>query len=369
MTCCAISHAMAALPQEGTGAGTLSKLRAFFGHGGGGAAAMTPGRAIDVHAHFFPQSFLKAMAEGGPPPHFPLDMKNPNAPTVVRGSFRLTLDPTYWDVDARVKRMDATGVTVQALSLTAPMVHWAPPERGAALARLYNDAVDEAHTAYPGRFVGCAALPLQDPALALAELNRVAGRKSIRGVYFPTNTGTGELSAKDLFPIYERCEALGLPVMLHPVGVIGAQRLEPFYLGNLLGNPFESAIAAAHFVFGGVLDRFPRLEIILPHGGGAVSALWGRLTHGQGVRPETQGVAKRPFAEYLRRFHYDTITHSPEILRDWIGKVGADRIMLGSDYCFDMGYERPRDIVGKLGLNATDRAKILSGNAARLLKL
>jgi len=378
MTCRAGAHAIALHPGDLLQAsdfpqaarGSLGRfaasLRAILGHGAGAGGASP---AIDLHAHFFPQAYLKALAEEGPPPHFPLDMSNPDAPTVARGSYRLTLDRSYWDVEARVKRMDAAGVTVHALSLTSPMVHWAGPERGARLARLYNDAVEEAHTTFPGRFVGCAALPVQDPTLALAELNRVAGRRSIRGVYLPTNTGAGELSDKKLFPIYQRCEALGLPLLLHPATVIGAQRLEPFYLGNLLGNPFDTAVAVAHFVFGGVLDRFPRLEIVLPHGGGALPALWGRLQHGQGVRPETQGAAQRPFGDYLRRFHYDTIAHAPEILKYWIGMVGADRIVLGSDYCFDMGYERPRQIVGQLGLSAKDREKIFAGNAARLLRL
>lgn len=347
--------------------------RRAAGRGRAGArqktAAARSDVAIDVHAHFFPEAFLKSMAAEGPPPHFPLDMSNPAAPTVVRGSFRLTLDPSYWDVDLRLKAMNAAKVTTHALSLTAPMVHWAPPERGAKLARLYNDAAIEAHTAHPDRFVGCAALPVQDPALALQELERVAGDRAIRGVYLPTNLGSRELSDPALFPLYAKCEALRLPVLLHPVGVIGAERLAPYYLNNLLGNPFDTTVAAAHFVFGGVLDRFPRLDIVLPHGGGALPALWGRLQHGQGVRPETQGAAKRPFGEYLRRFHYDTITHSVHLLRTLVDLVGADRILLGSDYCFDMGYERPRQIIAKLGLGRADTERLLAGNAARILRL
>ncbi len=332
-------------------------------------AASQPGRAIDVHAHFFPTPFLKALAEEGSPPHFPLDMSKPGAPTVVRGSFRLTLDASYWDLERRLKRMDEQGVTTHALSLTAPMVHWAPAVRGAKLARLYNDAVIEAHTAFPDRFVGCAALPLQDTALSLAELDRIAGQRAIRGIYLPTNLGGRELSDPGLLPIYKRCEALGQPLLLHPVAVIGAERLAPYYLNNLLGNPFDTSVAAAHFVFGGILDRFPKLEIVLPHGGGALPALWGRLQHGQGVRPETKGKAKHPFGEYLRRFHYDSITHSPDLLRTLVALVGPDRVMLGSDYCFDMGYERPREIISRIGLGRADQDKILSGNAARLLRL
>jgi aminocarboxymuconate-semialdehyde decarboxylase len=162
-----------------------------------------------------------------------------------------------------------------------------------------------------------------------------------------------------------------VPVLLHPLGVIGAtDRLKSFYLNNLLGNPFDNAIAAAHLVFGGVLDRHPKLEVVLPHSGGAMPILFGRLTHGQAVRPETKGVAKKPFRAYLRRFTYDTITHAPEALAYLISLVGADRVVLGSDYCFDMGYTKPREMVEKkLRLKRVDRAKILGSTAARLLRI
>lgn len=330
----------------------------------------SPGKAIDVHAHFYPERFLRSLAEDGVPPGVKIEYPEPDAPTLVFGARRLPLDVTYWDLDKRLKRMNAQGVTVHALSLTAPMVHWGSPERGAQLARLVNDAMVEAHTAFPDRFVGCATLPMQEPALALKELERVAGLRGIRGIYLPTNVGGRELSEPAFFPIYERCQALSLPVLLHPIGVIGSERLQKsYYLQNLLGNPFDTAIAAAHLVFGGVLDRYPKLDVVLPHAGGAMPYLMGRLQHGQGVRPETKNMAQKPFGDYRRRFHYDTISHSPELLRVLVGLVGADRVMLGSGYCFDMGYERPREIITKLGLKAADQEKIFGGNARRLLRV
>jgi aminocarboxymuconate-semialdehyde decarboxylase len=324
-------------------------------------------RAIDVHAHFFPEGFLKSLAEEGGPPAFPVDLSDPMRPTVARGGFRLVLDPSYWDLRRRLERMDGQGVELQALSLTAPMVHWAPPERGARLARTVNDAMSAAHTAHPDRFVGCAVLPLQDPALALQELNRVVGDRAFRGAYFPTNVNGKELSDPALFPIYELCQERGLPVLLHPVAVIGAERLQPYYLNNLLGNPFDTTVAAANLVFGGVLDRFPRLEVVLPHAGGALPMLWARLQRGQRVRPEAKDRAQHPFHDYLRRFHYDTIGHDPQVVRYLVDVVGSDRVMLGSDYCFDMGYEQPREIIGQLKLSAKEQKLILGGNAARLL--
>lgn len=333
-------------------------------------AQSSGGRGIDVHAHYYPQAFLKAVAEAGGPPYFRVDLSNPNAPTVRFGALLLTLDPTYWDLDRRIERMNSQGVQVHALSLTTPMVHWASPELGVKLARIVNDSMAEANASHPDRFVGCAVLPLQDPALAVAELKRVEGIKAIRGVYLPTNVAPRELSDPAFFPVYERCEGLNLPVLLHPIGVVGAERLGAhFYLNNLLGNPFDSTIAAAHLVFGGVMDRFPKLNVVLPHAGGALPYLWGRLEHGQGVRIETRGKAKLPFREYLRRFHYDTIGHAPELLQFLVAQVGADRVMLGSDYCFDMGYERPRDIVMKIDLPAAQKDLIFGGNAARLLRL
>jgi aminocarboxymuconate-semialdehyde decarboxylase len=331
------------------------------------------GHAIDVHAHFFPEPYLKLIELEGVSFGASVDRSNPKGPVLkAPGASTPPLDATYFDVDRRVKAMDRAGVQVHALSLTAPMVYWAGADLGTRLARAYNDAVAQAHRAYPERFVGCAALPLQDPARALEELERVAKLPGVRGVYMGTNVNGRELSDPAYTPIFARCEALKLPVLLHPLNVIGTERLKPFYLNNLLGNPFDNAIAAAHFVFGGVLDRFPKLNVVLPHAGGAFPYLWGRLQRGQKMRPAARigTAAKKPVMSYLRRFTYDTITHDPGALRYLVETVGADRVCLGSDYCFDMGYDRPRDIIEKgLKLRPADREKILRGNAARLLGL
>ena len=339
------------------------------------AAAQSRGTrqgAVDVHAHYFPERFVKAINEQGGPPGVSFDLSKPDGPVFVIGGGRIPIDVTYWDLDKRIQRMNAQGVTTHALSLTTPFVYWALPERGAELARIVNDSMIEAHTAYPDRFVGCATLPIQAPDLAVKELDRLAGSRAIRGAYLPTSFAGKELSDASLFPIYEKCQALNLPLLLHPdqaAAAMGANRLQRFYLANILGNPFDTTIAVSNLVFGGVMDRFPRLNIVLPHAGGAVPYLAGRLQHGQDVRPEVKDVAQRPFMEYLRRFHYDTITHSPQLLRFLVELVGVDRVMLGSDYCFDMGYERPREIIDGLKLKPADRERIYAGNAARVLGL
>jgi aminocarboxymuconate-semialdehyde decarboxylase len=179
-----------------------------------------------------------------------------------------------------------------------------------------------------------------------------------------------DLSHESMFPVYEAIAASGLPIFLHPLKVLGmTDRLKPFFLSNLLGNPFDTAVAAAHLIFGGVLDRFPDLQFVLPHAGGALPFLSGRLQHGWTVRPELAHMKKGP-VEYLSRFYYDTISHSDEALAYLIGTVGVDRVLLGSDYCFDMGYERPVEAVERQhGLSSSDRNAIFGGNARALLKL
>ena len=185
-----------------------------------------------------------------------------------------------------------------------------------------------------------------------------------------TNVGGRELSDPAFFPSSSAGGAQA-PVLLHPLRVVGAERLAPFYLGNLLGNPFDTSIAAAHLVFGGVLDRLPKLEVCLPHAGGALPYLHGRLRHGQRMRPETKNRAKKPSSAYLRRLTYDIISHDAAALRYLVDTVGADRVMLGTDFCFDMGYERPLAIIQAkaTALSRKDQDRVVRGNAARMLRL
>jgi aminocarboxymuconate-semialdehyde decarboxylase len=327
---------------------------------------------VDVHAHFFPESFIRIIEESGGTFGASVDRSNPKGPVLVVGSARTApLDARYWDLDLRLRAMNRQGVATQALSLTAPMVYWADAATGTRLATAWNDAASAAHVAHPDRFVGCAMLPLQDLPRALTELERAAALRGIHGVYMGTNVGGRELSDPEFFPIFERAAALRLPVLLHPLRVVGGERLAPYYLANFLGNPFDTAIAAAHLVFGGVLDRLPKLTVCLPHAGGALPYVHGRLRHGQGVRPETKGVAKRPFSAYLRRFTYDIISHDPAALRYLIATVGADRVMLGTDFCFDMGVERPLAVIQAkaVGLGRRDQQRVIRENAARMLRL
>jgi len=324
---------------------------------------------IDIHAHFYPEAYLRLIARNGEAFDAGAELDAPAAMTLrVRGRTQ-KLQRRMVDVSLRIAEMDRAGVGVHALSLTAPMVDWAGETLAEALSVAYNDAAAQAHVDWPERLVGLASLPWRYPNLAVKELERMAGNPGIRGAYAPTRVEDRDLDDEAFYPVFERLEALGWTLFLHPYTVVEPKRLAPFYLTNLLGNPFESAIAAAKLIFGGVMDRFPRLEVCLPHGGGALPYVIGRLDHGKRVRPELAH-RERDASAYLGRFYFDTVTHSARALGFLIDLVGADRVMLGSDYCFDMGYERPVEVVSDhTGIDAAGQAQILGGTAKRLLRL
>ena len=329
---------------------------------------MSTFETIDIHAHFYPESYLKLIEAEGAEFGVSCSYDDPDGPVIdANGVKTPPLSRRYFDLEDRVAAMDEMGVGVHCLSLTQPMLYWASPDLSERLAVAYNDACAEVHEAYPERFLGLAILPMQEPELALKELERAKSLPGIRGVYMATRVLDKELSDPSLFPVYEAIEDSGLTIFLHPIKVVDPSRLKQFYLTNFIGNPTESAIAASHLIFGEVLDRFPKLTFCLPHAGGTFPWLIGRITHGWGVRDECKHL-KNPPVEYLRRFYYDTITHAAPALEYLIDLVGPDRVVLGSDFCFDMSYERPVEIVPEhAGLREDDQALILGGNAKRLL--
>jgi aminocarboxymuconate-semialdehyde decarboxylase len=325
---------------------------------------------IDVHAHYYPEAYLNLIEAAGGPFGAKIERTANGMKVQVGPLFAGPVHSKFICIEERLEAMDKQGVTVQALSLTQPMVYWAPPPLSRQLSATFNDAVAQAHEDHSARLVGLAIIPMQHTETALLELERVAALPGIRGVYMATCVAGKDLSDPSFWPIYERIEDLGLPIFLHPVEVIGmTDRLAKYFLSNLLGNPFDTAVAASHLIFGGVLDRFPKLDFVLPHGGGALPYLLGRLEHGWTVRHECMHLPRSP-REYLPRFYYDTITHSQEALRYLIDLVGSERVLLGSDYCFDMGYEHPISALdGHAGLTEAQRTAILSGNAAELLRI
>ncbi|KVL15410.1 amidohydrolase family protein [Burkholderia cepacia] len=370
-TCCPSPGRRRLLGALAAFAGTAVAGQSASAAGSAGTPAALPPhrpRSIDIHAHYYPESFCDLVGGEGKRfgGSFVCDDTSFTFRTPAGGLGPLPMK--FIDVDARLKDMDASGVDVQALSLSVPMAYWGDRPFNAKLARDWNASASRVHQRHPTRFVVLATLPMLNAADAIDELERAAQLPGVRGVYMGTNIDNRDLDDPLFAPVFARIEQLGLPVFLHPQQTVGGARLGDFYLSNLLGNPFDTAIAGSHLILGGVLDRYPTLEITLPHAGGALPILVGRLDAGWTVRPETRRLAQKP-SSYLRRFSYDTVSHSGPVLNFLIENVGVDRLVLGSDYCFDMGYEQPVRFLDRVDLSAQQRAMILGGNAGKLLRI
>ena len=327
-------------------------------------------RPVDIHAHFFPQSYLDVLAEEGP--RFQVEYRAAEEGFYIKTEARFQGPLPYRIVDLkeRIADMDAQGTAVQAMSLTGPMAYWGDEEVSHKLTRAWNDAASAAHVQYPSRLFGLLTLPMLFPDRAIDELNRASKLPGIRGVYMGTNINHRDLDDPLFEPILARIEALDLPIFLHPLQVVGGQRTSPWSLANILSFPFDTAIAVCHLIFGGVLDRHPKLQFSLPHGGGVLLMLMGRIDHGSRVRPDIEKLRlPRLPSQYLQRFTYDTVVHSKSVMEFVIAEVGAERIMIGSDYCLDMGYEKPVHFLDQINITSAQRKMILGDNAARLLKL
>jgi len=238
------------------------------------------------------------------------------------------------------------------------------------LATFQNDQLAEMVKKYPDSFAAMATLPLQVPQAAHQELERAINKLGLRGIEIGSHVRERELGDQVFWPIYALLEKSGLPMFIHPHHVAGMDRLQNFYLNNLIGNPLDTTIAAANLIFSGVLEKYPNLKVILAHGGGQLPYIFGRLEHGYQVRPECQETVHHSPRQFLKNFYCDIITHSQEALSYLISLVGSDHVLLGTDYPYDMGNHQPVETVSQLsGITEKDRRKIMRENAIALFGL
>jgi aminocarboxymuconate-semialdehyde decarboxylase len=310
---------------------------------------------LDAHAHWFPPEWMDLLEREGPKHGVVLGQNHKSYRTAEGGGlpFRQTFAPDMIDLDCVIDSMAAARLDMRILSLTNPMVFWAPEGLGVELARTFNDACGEAIRKHPSQIRGAITLPLQSPALALKELERAADIPGMCCAYSAMHINGVNVGDKSFWPLYECCAQRNLPLCLHPVAPCGSEdRLADYHMRNVVGNPHESAIGAASLIFGGALDAFPDLKILMPHAGGSFPWLVGRWDNGIARRPELAHV-KQPASAYLRRFHYDTISHDAPMIRFLIDRIGADRFVLGTDYNMDAGVELPVDFIEEIP-NITD---------------
>lgn len=270
----------------------------------------------------------------------------------------------------RLSDMDALGIDIQVLS-PAPhqYAYWAEPDLAEEVVRLQNEHIAQLCAAHPSRFAGLGTLALQHPALALHQMDHAVRVLGLRGIEISTQVNGISLADERFTPIWARAEALGCAVLIHPLGSEQGTRLATHYLWNAIGQPLETTIALAQLAMSGTMERHPRLKLCACHGGGYLAAYWGRTDHAWRVRPEARQTPHPP-SHYLRRVHADTVVHDPQQLAELIQRHGADRVLLGTDYPYDMGCYQVQGLLDEIpGLSEADRNAIHHGNAERLLSL
>jgi aminocarboxymuconate-semialdehyde decarboxylase len=327
---------------------------------------------IDVHTHILPKNIPDWKDKFGYGGFITLDHYKPCCAHMVRddGKQFRDIEENCWEPVRRIDEMDATGVDVQVLS-TVPVMfsYWTSPSDGAEVAKFLNDHLADIVTEFPLRFIGLGTVPMQDPKLAIAELERCKAIGLV-GVQIGTNINQLNLGETQYLDFFTACEELGMAVFVHPWDMMGEADMQKYWLPWLVGMPAEVSRAICSLIFSGTLEKLARLRICFAHGGGSFPATIGRIDHGFTVRPDLCAV-DNPHSprRYLNRMYFDSLVHEPAKLDYLIKLVGADQVALGSDYPFPLGEAEPGKMIDSRNFDETIRSMLLHGAALNWLNL
>lgn len=321
---------------------------------------------IDVHNHFFPPEYLAAVRQG--PSSFRITEDQDGNPVLHSPGDYNVLVPGHRDAAFRAQVLDEAGVDRQLLSFTAPGTSIETPERAAELAPLVNSGLARAVEDHPNRYCALAHLPLNHPEAAVAELRRVIDELGFRGVLLYSNASGVPLADPRFLPLWEIADAHELVVYIHPTYPLGVEAMEDYMLMPLVGFLMDTTLAAAHLVYAGIPERFPRIRWVLGHLGGTIPYLAERLDRGYEAFRRCREHISEPPSRTLARFYYDTVNFDPKALRLALDFAGPDQILAGSDYPHMIGsLDKMKSSLRSLDLPPEDEAKVMGGNAARLL--
>jgi aminocarboxymuconate-semialdehyde decarboxylase len=325
-------------------------------------------RIIDVHNHFYPPAYLDALKrgessvvvkynkDGDPEIHYPGDYN-----VAVAG---------HRDIAYRQSVLEKEGVDTQVITLTTPGTHVETPAVAARLAQITNDDFARIVQERGPRFASLCTLPLNDPAASLKELKRCIEELKFPGAMLFSNVNGVALADERYWPLYEYANDKKLVLHIHPTFPTGVEAMQEYWLMPLVGFLMDTTLAAGKLVFSGVAERFPNIKWVLSHLGGAVPYLVERFDRGYEAFPECRANIKKLPSEYLKTWYFDTVNFNPHAVELAIKFAGADHILAGSDYPHAIGsIPKMKEMLAKIGVNETDRAKIMGGNAARVYGL
>ena len=327
---------------------------------------------VDIHTHILPETWPDLHEKYGYGGFIRLEHYQPcRARMMMDDRFFREIEENSWSPEARMKESDRDQVDVQVLS-TVPVMfsYWAKPEHTLDLSMILNDHIAGVVKKYPKRFIGLATLPMQSPRLAIQELERCMTELGMAGIQIGTHINHWNLDAPEVFAVLEAAQDLGAAVFVHPWDMMGKDNMPKYWLPWLVGMPAETSLAISSLVFGGILERLPKLRIAFAHGGGSFPATIGRIEHGFHVRPDLCAVDNNVNPrEYLGKFYLDSLVHDETMLRYLVDLIGEDKVALGSDYPFPLGEHEPGKLIRTTGFDKPVEEKLLGINALNWLNL
>jgi aminocarboxymuconate-semialdehyde decarboxylase len=326
---------------------------------------------IDIHTHILPENIPDYKSKFGYGGFISLDHHKPCCARMMIGDkFFREVEQNSWDAGTRIKECNKQHVNVQVLS-TVPVMfsYWAKSLDCLEVSMFLNDHISEIVAQHPQRFIGLGTIPMQDPQLAIAELERCK-KNGLAGIQIGSHVNDWNLNAPELFPVFEACEKMDMSVFVHPWDMMGTDKMQRYWLPWLVGMPAETSLAICSMIFGGVFERLPGLRVAFAHGGGSFPATIGRIQHGFDCRPDLVAIDNEvPPRSYIGKFYLDSLVHDPLMLDYLVQLFGAGKVAMGSDYPFPLGENTPGNLIRSMSYTDEVKEQLLSGSALSWLNL